>query len=159
LLPEALSIKLAHLKAADEANLLVNSFATWAPETGTICVYTRGQPTKEACDQYAKHFPTYTCTFKAVEQPDWSTEILVKKAGIAGIAPAFDFAQKALGGPNPLTTAIVSGLAAGGLGYGAGTIAENLFPERYIERGKPAPDAGAAWGWCWCRAGFAQCGY
>jgi hypothetical protein len=136
LLPEAVSIKLAHLKAADAANILVNSFATWAPNSNTVCVYTLGQPTKTACDTYAAQFPTYTCTFKAIAQPDWTTEILVKQAGISGIAPTFDFAQKALGGPTPLTNAIVSGLAAGGVGYGAGMLAENLFPERYIERGK-----------------------
>jgi hypothetical protein len=82
--------------------------------------------------------------------PDWDSEILLKSAIFAGIGPAvskaigmipgprgmFDSAQKALGGPTPLTNALVTGLAAGGLGYGAGMLAENLFPERYLERGK-----------------------
>jgi hypothetical protein len=44
--------------------------------------------------------------------------------------------NKALGGPTPLSNAIVSGLMLGGVGYGAGALAENLFPERYLERGR-----------------------
>lgn len=36
----------------------------------------------------------------------------------------------------PLTNAIAGGLLAGGLGYGAGALVENMMPERYVERGK-----------------------
>jgi hypothetical protein len=68
--------------------------------------------------------------------PSIEREILVKKAGIPILTPFVDYTQKALGGPTPLTNALVGGLVAGGLGYGVGALAENLFPERYVERGK-----------------------
>lgn len=42
----------------------------------------------------------------------------------------------ALGGPNPLTKTLLGGLLMGGAGYGAGTLIESLFPERYVERGR-----------------------
>lgn len=41
-----------------------------------------------------------------------------------------------LGGPSPLSATIGGGLLGAGLGYGAGTLLEHLFPERYVERGK-----------------------
>jgi hypothetical protein len=40
------------------------------------------------------------------------------------------------GGSSPLSNALVGGLLAGGIGYGSGALLENLFPERYVERGK-----------------------
>lgn len=45
-------------------------------------------------------------------------------------------AQTAMGGPNPLSSMIVSGLLGGGLGYGTGWLLERLFPERYVRRGR-----------------------
>jgi hypothetical protein len=69
-------------------------------------------------------------------QPDWDREILLKSAAIPGVSHAFEFGNKMLGGPTPLSNALVSGLMLGGVGYGAGALAENLFPERYLERGK-----------------------
>lgn len=40
----------------------------------------------------------------------------------------FTAAQKPLGGPGPLQTALVGGLLGGGLGYAGGALAENLAP-------------------------------
>jgi hypothetical protein len=70
------------------------------------------------------------------ETPDIEKEIIIKKAAIPGLSHVWDFGNKALGGPTPLSNAIVSGLMLGGMGYGAGTLAENLFPEKYVTRGK-----------------------
>lgn len=58
-------------------------------------------------------------------------------------AAALDFigkpwmaANNALGGPSPLSSAIVGGLLMGAGGYGVGAAAEHLFPERYMDRGR-----------------------
>lgn len=45
-------------------------------------------------------------------------------------------AQTMLGGPNPLTSTIVSGLLGAGLGYGGGWLLEKLFPEKYVKPGR-----------------------
>ena len=49
---------------------------------------------------------------------------------------AYQTAGKAIGGPYPLTDAIVGSLLVRSLGYGAGTVMEHLFPDRYMEEGK-----------------------
>lgn len=66
------------------------------------------------------------------DNPDW---IKIKKADSWLDAP-YQAAGKLTGGPSPLSNTIVNMLVGGGLGYGAGAIAEDLFPERYVERGK-----------------------
>lgn len=61
----------------------------------------------------------------------------VKSASI--VTPAIDAmgeAQRPLGGPHPLSAAIVGGLVGGGLGLGGGALAEQLLPEEHFERGK-----------------------
>lgn len=45
-------------------------------------------------------------------------------------------ANKAIGGPNPLTNMIVGGLLAGGAGYAGGKVLQTLFPDRYVEGDK-----------------------
>jgi hypothetical protein len=55
------------------------------------------------------------------------------------LSPAVDalgVAQRPLGGPHPLSAAIVGGLVGGGLGYGGGALAERLLPEEHFERGR-----------------------
>lgn len=150
LLPEAARLKLAHIVAAEKANILANSFATWQPAEKIVNIYYCGELSKQARDTYRQHLAEHTCTFEPMRTPDWDAEILIKRAIFSRIGnavghavsqlpspqTAFDYTQKALGGPTPLSNAIVTSLIAGGLGYGAGTIAENLFPERYLERGK-----------------------
>jgi len=135
LLPRVVHIQTAHLKAAAAANLTGMTYATWQPDTDSVTVYSRTIPTETQQTKYAQAIGK-ACTFAEVAQPDWNKEILIKTAGLPGIAPAFDYAQKAMGGATPLTNALLIGLTAGGLGYGAGTLAENLFPERYMERGR-----------------------
>ncbi len=136
LLPQAVRAKVAHVAAAESAYLLGTSFATWRPDTNTVTVYAPRVPTESVQAKYAAAMDAWTCEFKAYAAPDLSVEILIKRAALPVIAPAFDAAQTALGGPTPLTNALVTGLAAGGLGYGTGALVENLFPERYLERGK-----------------------
>ena len=63
--------------------------------------------------------------------------IRVKIAAPLGfVGKAWNAANNALGGPSPLSSAIVGGLLTGGLGYAGGMALENLFPEEYVERGK-----------------------
>lgn len=138
LIPTAAQLKCAHVEAAKNAGFLSNSFATWDPNANTLNVYVWGAVAKHAADNYTTQIELVRPVFKdaAEHVPDIASEILIKKAGIPVLAPAVDFTQKALGGPNPLTNTLVGSLLAGGLGYGAGTLIENLFPERYLERGR-----------------------
>ena len=63
--------------------------------------------------------------------------VRVKSAGVLGaIGGVWDGANKAIGGPNPLTNTIAGGLLGAGLGYAGGTLAEQVLPEGYFERGK-----------------------
>lgn len=141
LLPVAVAMKEAHLAAAgNNIRLLDTTTVTWQPAENVVSFY--GANLTKTAEQvytraYQMYMPACVVAFLAPDaQPNPEHEILVKKAGIPLLTPTFDYAQKALGGPTPLTNALVGGLMAGGLGYGVGALAENLFPERYIERGK-----------------------
>ena len=141
LLSVALAIKEAHIISAGEnIRLLDTATVTWQPAENLVALY-GADLTKTAEQTYTKaykaHMPSCVVAFLAADaMPNPEHEILVKKAGIPILTPFVDYTQKALGGPTPLTNALVGGLVAGGLGYGAGALAENLFPERYVERGK-----------------------
>lgn len=129
LLPQALAVQAAYLKFAEQVGDMVGCVATWQPETDQLTIY-RSKPyrTKLAADNVIVRPLT--------EQRDDPNVIFLKMAGLPYVASGVDFAQRMMGGATPLTNGIVSSLLLGGLGYGAGTLAENLFPERYIERGK-----------------------
>lgn len=129
LVPRALAVQGAYFKFAEEVGDMVGAVATWQPDTDQLTIY-RAQPyrTKIAAENVVVRPLT--------EQRDDPNVIFLKLAGLPYIGSGVDFAQRMMGGATPLTNAIVSSLMLGGLGYGAGTIAENLFPERYIERGK-----------------------
>lgn len=135
LLPRALFLKEAHLQAAAESHLLVNTFVTWVPASNTLAIYAVREPVKSAAEKYRHIMGVQPVEFRSIAQPNWDEEVLIKSAALPGVAPAFDFANRALGA-TPLSNAIVSGLMAGGVGYGTGALLENLFPERYLERGK-----------------------
>lgn len=133
LLPVAAGLKLAHtLAAGEDPVMLARATVTWQPETNTVTV---GMPheTPGYRQKFAECFPACTLQFSTDSPAD---TILIKQAWLPYVASAVDNTQKALGGPTPLTNALVTGLLAGGVGYGAGALAENLFPERYLERGK-----------------------
>jgi hypothetical protein len=134
----AAALRYAHTKAAAADAAFSCSTVTWQPETNNLVVYCPAAISAAAADTYAAALAPTTVTIKnaAAVAIDPEHEILLKRAAIPLLGSAVDVTQKALGGPNPLTNTIVASLLAGGLGYGAGTLVENLFPERYIERGQ-----------------------
>lgn len=139
LMPCAIAVKVAHEIAADKAGLLSVGVATWAPDTNAVTLYLPERAIKQAVDIYEREMVDSARPLAIVSgpQPDWDYELIVKRGALSNwTAGAWDTANKLLGGPTPLSNGIVSGLVAGGLGYGAGALAEHLFPERYIQRGK-----------------------
>jgi len=136
LLPLAVEAQHVHTKAATVAAFL-HGPVTWQPGTTTLTVYVPAAPPAAVATKYAAALGAWSAVIKDTPQPepDPATEILIKQAALPVLGKTVDFTQKALGGPNPLTNTLVASLLAGGLGYGTGTILENLFPERYLERG------------------------
>jgi hypothetical protein len=140
-LPTALKIRRTHEKVAADLGLLAHTVATWLPERNNIFVYAPfavSETTESAYKvaMFADLSPKVYFVSPSA-QPNWREEVLIKKGAMfPGVSNAWNFANNALGGSRPLSNALVSGLALSGLGYGAGTLVENLFPERYVERGK-----------------------
>lgn len=133
LLPRAIEIAQAYTKIASLTGDLAGSTATWLVDEDVLVCYRPNH------SRHVKlgHLDNGQCfRIRDInEKPDIEKEIIIKKAAIPGLSHVWDFGNKALGGPTPLSNAIVSGLMLGGLGYGAGALAENLFPERYVRRG------------------------
>jgi hypothetical protein len=141
LLPEAAKVRVAHEKAALAANILPLVVATWEPETGSVYVYADKPVSEKAARTYCDAFelPTQSIIFpKDLNRADAAAEILIKQGSFAvpGVKQVWNLSNKATLGPTPMTNGIVSALLLSGLGYGAGTLAENLFPDRHRERGK-----------------------
>lgn len=141
LLAAAEQVKSAHFQAASAAGILPVSLATWEPETGGIAIYTPHKLSEKTASAYVEKFayPTQSIMLRefAQQQPDWTREIFIKLgAAIPGVKHVFEGGNALMLGPTPLSNGIVSALMLGGLGYGAGTLAENLFPARYVQRGK-----------------------
>lgn len=140
LLPHALAVKLAHEKAALAAGILHTTAATWMPELNAVTVYTPEPLTKTALDSYEREMHTDDRNLAVVTMdvtPDWAEEIVIKKGSlIPGLPTVWNTGNRLLGGPTPLSNGIVASVLGAGAGYGAGTLAEYLFPERYIQRGK-----------------------
>jgi hypothetical protein len=141
LLPVAVRIKVAHEQAALKAGILATTAATWRPETNAITLYSAGPIDKQAYAVYEQAIYDGARGLASVSynevQPDWNEEILVKRGSLVpGLPTVWNTGNAMLGGPTPLSNGIMTGLLAGGLGYGAGTLAEQFFPERYLERGK-----------------------
>lgn len=149
MLPAAKHIQTHHIKAASDLGLLSNTAATWVPDQNALFVYSNVDIPENLQMQYKmavfkKISPkAYFVSHNAV--PNWEREVLLKRgAFFPAVGQAWDYANNALGGSRPLSNAIVSSLALGGLGYGAGTLMEHLFPERYVERGKLRKTLGLA---------------
>jgi hypothetical protein len=130
LLPDAVRAKVAYIGHKDPALISPREYATWYPDSNAIFIYSHAMVpmSKAAAYEFVYVAPN--------DRPDWDKEILIKRAAIPYVSGAVDFAHTALGGPRPLSNAIVASLLGGGLGYGAGTLVEQLFPKRYLERGK-----------------------
>jgi len=133
MLPQATRLRVAYEKIAAQTGDLAGSLATWDTADNVLVLY---RPNPKRLSKLAVDNNRCVILRSHKTAPDWNREILIKAAAIPGISHAFDFGHKMLGGPTPLSNAIVSGLMLGGAGYGAGALAENLFPERYLERGK-----------------------
>jgi hypothetical protein len=131
LLPHAMRLQQVYFKIAAQTGDLAGTTATW-DTVDNVLVFYRPRPLSKLAVENGR------CVVlrDRETQPDWDREILLKSAAIPGVSHAFEFGNKMLGGPTPLSNALVSGLMLGGVGYGAGALAENLFPERYLERGK-----------------------
>lgn len=135
LLPAAAQARVAHEKAALEANILPIGVVTWMPEANTITLWTKAPITEKQAAVYRESLGDYGFV-RSCQAPDLIGEILIKQAAIPGVKHVFELGNKALGGPTPLSNGIVSALMLGGLGYGTGALAEQLFPERYMRRGR-----------------------
>lgn len=138
LLPGAISARRAHERASVKSALLNTSNATWQPDSNVVRIYTISARDKSAA-VYAKSLSKdFGVEFHLLSRaPDWDKEIFVKRGtGIPLITPAWEYGNMMLGGPNPLTNGIVAALMGAGLGYGGGALIENMFPARYVERGK-----------------------
>lgn len=99
--------------------------AWYNPTTATLCT-----DTPVAADDVEVVLDTPATT------SDW---ILIKNAQGKVATPlshVFNAGGLITGGPSPLSNAIVGSLLLGGTGYGIGTLAEQLFPEEYVARGK-----------------------
>lgn len=141
MLPMALRMQQHHTKIAENLGLLAHTALTWLPERNEFHVYPQFAVSARAQDLYkVAMFDAFSpkTTFVAADtKPNWADEILIKRGALfPAVGKAWDFANNALGGSRPLSNALVSGLALSGLGYGGGMLLENLFPERYVERGK-----------------------
>jgi hypothetical protein len=139
LLTQAMGLRNYHEKAAASSGLLAITLATWQPDTDELRLYSQS-PLPEKCSAaYAASIETDRPLVFVEDsaRPDWTNEVLLKcGSSIPLVTPLWNAGNKLLMGPSPLSRGIVSGLMAGGLGYGAGTLAEHLFPKKYIERGK-----------------------
>lgn len=139
LLPVAAKLRVAHEKAALDAQILPLTLATWNPDINGLTLYVQKPLTKQAIETYENSVYDGDINFAVIcnAEPDWDEEILIKRGtAIPGLKHVFEGGQALLGGPRPLTNGIVSSLLLGGLGYGTGALAEQLFPARYLERGK-----------------------
>jgi hypothetical protein len=139
LLTRAMTLRNYHEKAATASGLLALTLATWQPDTDELCLYSRAPVPEKCAAAYTAAFETdRSLVFAPAEtQPDWTNEVLLKRgSSLPLVTPLWNAGNKLLMGPSPLSRGIVSGLMAGGLGYGAGALAEQLFPQKYVERGK-----------------------
>jgi hypothetical protein len=118
---------------------------SWQPEANKIVVSTLAPLSARVKTAYANSLGA-ECGIEFTTKPlDITAGIVVKEASFAkNIGAGWSVANRALGGPTPLSNAIVSGLMLGGLGYGAGTLAENLIPEHYLDRGRLRKPLGIA---------------
>lgn len=114
----------------------------WQPETKTAWVAmaeSDSEETTQQCRDLVRAAPGVVVVKTAVErcpsQPsDW---ILVKRSSaLSWLSKPYGWAGIPSGGASPMSNALVSGLLGAGAGYLGGTIAENLMPEEYVERGK-----------------------
>lgn len=134
MLPAAAKVRAAHEKAALAADLLPLVSATWMPEANVVTLWSRQPLPEKQAAVYREHLTGYGCTRRILNGSFPAEDVLIKSAAIPGVKQVFELGNAALGGPTPLSNGLVSALMLGGLGYGTGALAEQLFPERYMSR-------------------------
>lgn len=150
ILPAGLALRAAHNKVASDVGILGIASVSWRPSDKIIAVHTDAPVSQRVKTAYANMLHADCLVVFTQTPPSPTDSILIKKATFTHtLGNGWAGANKLLGGPTPLSNAIVSGLILSGLGYGAGTLAEQLFPERFVERGqlrKPLAIAGGLLG-------------
>jgi hypothetical protein len=137
LFPAALTLRAMHDKVASDVGILAIASVAWCPEANKLIVCTPEKLPAALKQAYANSLGADCGVAFATALPDIYSAVVVKEASFTGMVNSgWNTANRALGGPTPLSNAIVSGLVLGGLGYGAGTLAENIIPEQYLERGR-----------------------
>jgi hypothetical protein len=136
ILPAALALRTAHNKVASAIGLLPIATISWHPEAQRIVVHTQQEQSAYMKKAYAEKISAACEIAFSVTPPAAGVLVKVAKAAYPGIGRGWDAANTALGGPTPLSNAIVSGLLMGGTGYGVGALAEQVIPERMLEQGK-----------------------
>lgn len=137
LFPAAYALHVLHNKTASDVGILGIASVSWEPETRHINVHTPERLPDRLKIAYANTLHADGTVVFTQAEPDVTTAVIVKQALIApSVGKAWQGANKVLGGPNPLSNAIVSSLVLGGLGYGTGTLLEHLIPDTYLERGR-----------------------
>jgi hypothetical protein len=134
--PAAQALLRAHNKAASDTSILSIASVYWTPTQKEIYVHTPEKISDRLKTAYVNELkaPVRVTFTQAV--PNTHDVIQIKKATLATtMGDGWRGANKALGGPTPLSNAIVSGLLLGGLGYGSGALIEQLLPERFVSRG------------------------
>lgn len=115
-------------------------YVYWNPDRKSLWLVTSDSDTPTAVARWVaalKALPDVeTVRAEAEYFPD-AGENWVKVAGaFRTLDMPYQWMGRATGGASPLTNSIVSGLLGGTLGYAAGTAAEHLMPEQYVERGR-----------------------
>lgn len=133
--PAAQALLRAHNKAASDTSILSIASVYWAPTQKEIYVHTPEKLNDRIKTAYTNELKAPACVV-FTQTPPSDSVIRIKQATLAtSMGDGWRAANKALGGPTPLSNAIVSGLLLGGAGYGTGMLLEQLLPERFMSRG------------------------
>lgn len=130
LVTDGLKLRVAYEKMARSSGDLLGSFATWHVQDDCLHIYRAGK-TREKRSECVRYFDWRE------RQPDIADEVFLKQAAVPVLSHVYNTLNKIpTGTPTPLSNALASSVLLGGLGYGTGALVENLFPERYLQRGK-----------------------
>ena len=123
-----------HLPASDYG------YVFWNPETKEVVAVLGDGDTEQTHQKWHNAIQSIdgvkSVRTEAESGPHGDDDWIMIKRGDATLAKPTDWAGKLTGGASPLSNAIVGGLVTGGLGYGAGSLIEYLFPDEYMERGR-----------------------
>lgn len=113
----------------------------WHPESKAVWVVLGDSDTQQTHQRWSNAMRAINgvqsvrteAEYGPYRDPSW---IRVKEsAALSWLNLPYRAAGSITGGPSPLSNALVSSLLGAGTGYAAGTIAENLLPQKLVERG------------------------